>query len=133
MRQVLVSALVSAAISVSVCIGFSAARRELPIRWTYDEARAEKKKRDAVEAERNRALAEFERTNKPTVTDDSVLVYSMSMTNIVWTTLNSISFLNFPDFDEHSIELGYRLDGVVVFRTPPEAPRPKLTNDIPIL
>lgn len=147
MREFLVPAFVSAVVSVSVCIGFSAARRELPVRWTYDEARAEKKRRDAAEAERQRAAAEFARTNKPvtitgdpiTISDSGVMFWTgATMTNIVWNTGASITFSDWsdswlPTFDEHSIELGYRLDGVVVFRTPPEAPRPKLTNDIPIL
>lgn len=139
MRQILVPAFVSAVVSVSVCCWFTAARHTLPIRWTYDEARAEKKRRDAAEAERQRAAAEYARTNKPVIQvagDLSILVWDA--TNIVWSTSGSLSFVDLwpsslPIFDEQSIELGYRLDGVVVFRTPPEAPKPKLTNDLPIL
>lgn len=143
MKQHLISALVSAIISVSVCLTFSAARHNLPVRWQYDEARAEQRRRDAEEKERQRAAAEYARTNKPVltisgspITDYNSIIFfdTSAVTNITWTGSGSIwSGAYVPTFDAGDIELGFRLDGVVLFRTPPEAPRPKVTNNVPIL
>lgn len=137
MKQHLFSALVSAVVSISVCLSFSVARHNLPVRWQYDEARAEQRRRDAEEKERQRAAAEYARTNKPMpITSDGSIIFfdTTTVTNITWTGGGSIWFGAYvPTFDAGDIELGFRLDGMVLFRTPPEAPRPKVTNTVPIL
>lgn len=131
-KQHLISALVSAAVSVSVCLSFSVARSNLPVRWQYDQAREDKRRRDAEEKERQRAWAEFARTNKPDSIwlTNQLFVNGLTMTNVAWKTFSGYYM---PSFNETDIELGFRLDGVVLFRTAPETPRPKATNNLPLL
>lgn len=128
-KQHVLSALVSALVSVCVCLGFSVVRRHLYVEWQFDEARRQIAL-EKIEDARFQAYADnFWKTNVPShyADDGSPLYFSMP-----FRTFRSIQW-HLPIFDEQSRELGWRLDGTVVFRTPPEAPRPKLTNDLPIL
>lgn len=114
--------------------------------WQYDAWRA----KYAAEQERQRCeawiLAEFTRTNKPivcrVVAGDGIMCYTnISIVNSYitiatnglwwgsWSSPNTVGRLfnpsrgdaeHLPTFEKGDLELGYRPDGVVVFRTPPE-------------
>jgi hypothetical protein len=92
------------------------------VKWQYDPWRARWAEECRKEEERKAAQAKWQREHPNGV--------QVIMGNGVWSTvtagtifigsLNSWGGSGKPEFEPGSVELGYRSDGLVVYRTPPE-------------
>lgn len=96
--------------------------------WYYDAQRKAYTEQQAKRAQEERERQEFLRTNKPAgqyVSSNITIVNfdGSSWTNVAYTTNAYYIWwkdVRQPQFQPGDKELGFRADGTVVFRTPPE-------------
>lgn len=117
------------AISLITCVVFdiakSVVKSRLPVVWQYDQARAAIAEEEREEAAFKAYAENFWRTNIPDRIDEN----GRPLFSTMPFRTARMTFWNLPQFDTNSVELGFRIDGVVLFRLPPEV-RLSVTNRI---